>query len=65
MVVRVSTSADDNGNGTLEAAEVDTTAVICNGAKGATGAGGANGATGATGANGANGATGAIAPAGP
>lgn len=49
---RITAGADANGNGTLEAAEVSSTAYVCNGATGATGSTGSTGATGATGANG-------------
>lgn len=61
---RITAGLDTNGNGTLDTAEVSSTAYVCHGATGATGASGANGATGATGATGAPGGTGATGAAG-
>lgn len=42
---RITAGADANGNGTLDAAEISSTAYVCNGATGATGPTGANGFT--------------------
>ncbi|MEF7614153.1 sialidase family protein [Aquincola sp. MAHUQ-54] len=46
---RITAGADANGNGTLDAAEVSSTAYVCTGAVGATGTTGATGATGSDG----------------
>lgn len=55
---RITAGADANGNGTLDAAEISSTAYVCNGATGATGPTGGTGATGPTGGTGAAGANG-------
>jgi len=74
QLVRVTTSGacklieigiDDNRNGTLETAEVDSSGQVCDGATGATGARGATGANGTNGTNGSNGSNGATGPTGP
>jgi hypothetical protein len=57
---------DANGNGTLDAGEINSslTKYVCNGAAGATGATGAAGAVGPQGAAGAQGSAGPAGPAG-
>lgn len=47
--VRIQAGKDSNGNGVLEANEVLSTAVVCNGSTGASGAAGPAGATGPAG----------------
>ena len=61
---RISVGPDGNGNATLDAGEISSTAYVCAGATGPAGAAGATGPIGATGATGAAGATGATGPAG-
>jgi hypothetical protein len=65
--VKLEYGLDANGNGTLDAGEVNSalTKYVCNGAAGATGATGATGPAGPQGATGAQGATGNAGPAGP
>ncbi|MBI4082735.1 MAG: hypothetical protein HY423_09005 [Candidatus Lambdaproteobacteria bacterium] len=46
--ITVETGIDDNGNGVLDAAEVDATQIVCNGAPGATGVPGSAGSSGAS-----------------
>ena len=68
--IKIEFGLDNNNNGILDAAEINTTLTkyVCNGIQGATGAQGIQGPagpTGATGAQGPVGATGATGPQGP
>ncbi|MBL4592882.1 MAG: tail fiber domain-containing protein [Flavobacteriales bacterium] len=60
----IDVGVDDNGNGTLEALEIDFTYYVCNGGSGAVGAIGPQGSIGLTGPTGVAGPAGAIGPAG-
>ncbi len=57
--VKIESGIDDDGDGILDADEVDNTDYACNGADGADGSNGTNGSNGTDGANGADGADGA------
>ncbi len=62
---RIQIGVDDNDNSALDAAEVDQTFYICNGAAGATGAQGPQGVQGVVGPQGPQGLTGAAGATGP
>lgn len=59
--VQLQTGIDDDGNGTLEAGEVDTSSLLCNGDKGDNGESGVAGPIGENGEKGANGLNSLIA----